>query len=180
MQRRAKMAVLLLAVILSAGTLSAKQRVTGYGTVFSGKETGISAVLDRGRSAMHLSLMCDLRGLLRGNVSSPGIKAIYNIEYSLRSWRISEECEIRYFAGPGISFGYVADTDNNRFGGMAALYGNTGFSFNFSSDIAIKLYLSGELGFHLDMNSTFDTSMRVYSAGLRNVLYPQLSIIYSF
>lgn len=174
------MAVLLLAVVLSAGALSARPRITGYGTVFSGKETGVAAVFDRGRSAMHLSLMCDLRGLLRGRVSYPGVKAIYNIEYYLKSWRVSTECEIRYFAGPGISFGYVADTDDNRFGGMAALYGNTGFSFNFSSDIAIKLYLSGELGFHLDMNSTFDTSMRVYSAGLKNALYPELSIVYSF
>ena len=174
----AKTYLLMLTVLLPAVNLYAGGRPTGWGTTFSGKSTGVYAVIDRGESASYFSILLDLRGTIAGKARNPGIKTLYNIEYCFRRWNLADGAVARFFAGPGLSIGYVSDTDDYRKGYMAALYGNMGLRFSFASNVAIKLYLSGEFGFHMDMKNSYDTSMSIYKAGLKDILYPEISITY--
>lgn len=170
----------MLAVLLSALMASAADRVSGFGTVFSPKAVGLTAEIARSASLTRFSLLCDIGGTLVGNSDYPGIKVIYNVEYTFRKWEIGNGGEIVFFSGPGLSAGYVCNTYDFHHGFMAALYGNTGFRLSLPSKIDFKLSFSGELGFHARVNNKYDNSMKLYHTGLEGIVYPELSIIYRF
>lgn len=134
----------------------------------------------------------DIYGVPTSRCSYPGIRVNASRYYTLgQSGR--GDIKYRFYAGPGVTAGYVRDHDKGRgidlvslFGdneGVAlALSGGGGCLFDFGSRVCLDLSLTADIGVHIRRNEDergyFAPSLSIYNNGLIQALYPQLTILF--
>ena len=123
------------------------------GTFHSPKGIGLCLETQKEDSSFDsIDIIVDMFGILRGEYSSPGIKATYYRNIILRQYE-SDGCLADFYAGPGVTAGYVRDIHEpfSAVAGMAgALYGLSmaklvpaKFSFNESINVLVFVVLGG-------------------------------------
>ena len=124
-----------------------------------------------------VSVMADMYGVISGRHSSPGIKIIYNHAVVVRDWTV-RGWDVSMYAGPGISLGYLRDTDR-AMGGMAGLNLAGGIKTHMQRNIDFSLEFSSDIAFYISENPRYhNLQLSMYKLGLTRVLYPQLKISY--
>ena len=134
----------------------------------------------------------DIYGVPSSRCSYPGIKANVSRYYSVGQAERGD-IRFRFYAGPGISAGYVRDHDKGRGwdpssllgdneGVALALSGGGGCLFDFGGRVSLDLSLTAELGTHIRRNEEekgyFAPSLSIYNNGILQALYPQLTILF--
>ena len=127
-----------------------------------------------------LRINADFEQVLNGRSSVPGFRAQYWYNMRLGTVNVSDELKIRPVAGPGLSLGYVRDFDKDM-GFLSALGGNFGLEFFFpSSPLSLYAGIAAELGAHIVLRNRYESTMTLYTNGLRRVWQPELSVRYRF
>ncbi|MBO4671932.1 MAG: hypothetical protein J5640_08875 [Bacteroidales bacterium] len=136
----------------------------------------------------------DIYGVATSRCSFPGYKANFSRQYVCGRFQ-RDGYSIAFYAGPGLSLGYVRDHDKGRGfdltslladnEGMAlAISGDAGFLFDFGRNVFLDLSWTAEAGIHLRRNEAewqYDAaSMSLYNNGLLQAIYPQLTILFRF
>jgi len=134
----------------------------------------------------------DIYGVATGRCSNPGIRFNVSRQYVLGRKDLGD-VDLTFYAGPGITAGYVRDHDKGRGvdleslmadndGIMAALSADAGCRFDFNGRVALDLSLEGDLGVHIRRNEKeegyFAPSLSIFNNGWMQVLYPQFTILF--
>lgn len=134
----------------------------------------------------------DIYGVPTSRCSYPGIRVNASRYYTLGQ-SARGDINYRFYAGPGVTAGYVRDHDKGRgidlvslFGdneGVAlALSGGGGCLFDFGGRVCLDLSLTADIGVHIRRNEDergyFAPSLSIYNNGLIQALYPQLTILF--
>lgn len=185
-------ALLILLLNLVSFPLSAQESAGLFSSV---KGIGIAARTRENNGVFHsATAYIDIYGVATSRCSNPGLHFNVSRQYILH--RLDKgDVRLTFYAGPGVSAGYVRDHDKGRGidltslmadndGLMAALSADAGCRFDFSGTIALDLSFTGELGVHARRNEQengyFATSLSIYNNGWMQLLYPQLSILFKF
>ena len=177
-----KLRILLIPVLtlmLLSNTARAWDGRTYLGGWFSTKGVGVTAVFAKDSYFHEVRLAADLAGLIRGRADFPGIRAEWNMNYYFAGWTPYDGFRIRLYAGPGAMLGYVDDGDSGR-GVTAALSGTIGGAFWFFGPVCITVGFTGALGCHAAFTDSHDTTLTLYTTGLKNILTPEIGIRYGF
>lgn len=134
----------------------------------------------------------DIYGVPTSRCSNPGMR--FNVSRQYIIGRASRgDVAMTFYAGPGVTAGYVRDHDKGRGidftslmsdndGFMAALSADTGCRFDFGGQVSLDLSFAGELGVHVRRNERehgyFATSLSVYNNGWMQLLYPQIIFLF--
>ena len=134
----------------------------------------------------------DIYGVATSRCSNPGLRFNVSRQYILKKVQNSD-IGMSFYAGPGLSFGYVRDHDkglgidlkslfSDNEGFMAAISGDAGCRFDFGGLVALDLSFATDLGVHIRKNEDekeyFATSVSIYNNGWMQWLYPQLTILF--
>ena len=165
-------------LIISRGALCQEKSI---GLFNSPKGFGVTYSNDAGnRSYNSFSLYSDMTGVFSGKNSNPGIRFEYFKVFFVKE-KNTQDCEIRFYAGPGVSSGYVRDYGSDIYGVLLALSGTAGVRFCFPRGIAIDLGLSADLGLHIRGKENGQTAnLKFYRNGLYRIPYPQIKLEYCF
>ena len=124
--------------------------------------------------------------------SYPGIRFSVSRQYVL-SRRVNGDVSMTFYAGPGVTVGYVRDHDKGRGIDFVSLFGNTegfalaisgdgGCRFDFDGPVSLDLSFTADLGIHIRRNemewSYFSPNVSIFNNGLIQALYPQLTILF--
>ena len=135
----------------------------------------------------------DIYGVATSRCQYPGYRFNASRLYVLRTISAGD-VNMRIYAGPGVSAGYVHDHDKGRGiditnlisdspGGMLAVSGEAGCRFDFGRLVSLDLSFTAEAGAHIRHNrkETGYTAayLSIYNNGLLQAFYPQLSIFFS-
>lgn len=152
------------------------------GTFHSAKGFGLSGDIFR-KGSDHISsvaVFLDMQSILNGASSSPGIRFRYNYNLPLLARELANGDNLLVFCGPGITFGYVRDT-NTRIGYMCGISGDIVCSFLFKNNLSLSLALEASVAFHLrEDNNTGVMDFKFYQAGLFNAYMPELRLQYNW
>ena len=174
-------ALLFFAAVASAQEVSA-------GVYNSVRGIGASVSIPSGEfDASSLTLFADIYGIPSGRTKIPGVKFNYTRQFVFRTIEY-ENTLFSFYAGPGVSAGYVFDHENGAFsdydkpllmnqGFMAALSGSAGCLFTFSRRVVLDLFWTVEGGIHIRRDETLgNIDLRLYRNGLTQAWMPQLAI----
>lgn len=149
------------------------------GTFHSPKGIGLCLETQKEASSFDsIDIIVDMFGILRGEYSSPGIKATYYRNIILRQYE-SDGCMADFYAGPGVTAGYVRDIHEpfSAVAGMAGVIGGR-FSFN-NKKVVICLEAGMDLALELNRNNRFrNINLTLYKSGILHTFYPQIRILY--
>ena len=125
-----------------------------------------------------LDVIADTFGILRGDYSSPGFKATYYRGIIL-SQRHGEGCDADFYAGPGVTAGYVRDI-HEPFSAVAGMSGVIGGRLYFDSKRLVVCFEAGlDLALEMNRNNRYgNLNLTIYRAGIYHVFYPQVRILY--
>lgn len=134
----------------------------------------------------------DIYGVPTSRCSNPGIRVNVSRQYIMG--RTSRgDVGMTFYAGPGITAGYVRDHDKGRGidlkslmsdneGIVAALSADAGCRFDFGGLVSLDLSFAGDLGVHIRQNERehgyFATSLSIYNNGWMQLLYPQIVFLF--
>lgn len=123
-------------------------------------------------------IIADMFGLLRGDYSTPGIKATYYRGIILMH-RHGEECDADLYAGPGVTAGYVRDI-HEPFSTVAGMAGVIGGRLYFDRKRLVVCMEAGmDLAMELNRNNRYrNIDLTLYQAGIYHIFYPQVRILY--
>lgn len=166
-----------------------------FGLFNSPKGIGASVHLPEKDGIFHTAnAYVDIYGVATSRCSYPGYKMNVSRQYVCRRFQ-KEGYSVSFYAGPGISFGYVRDHDKGRGfdltslmadneGFALAVSGDAGFLFDFGSNVFLDLSWTAEAGIHLRRNETEKSykaaSLSLYNNGLIQAIYPQLTVLFRF
>ena len=134
----------------------------------------------------------DIYGVATSRCSYPGYKVNLSRQY-IFSRAPRDAWSMSFYAGPGISAGYVRDHDKGRGwdlsslmsdnqGLMFALSGSAGCRFDFGSKVALDLSFTAEAGVHIRRNEKEKgysaANLSIYNNGLIQIFYPQLTFLF--
>ncbi len=135
----------------------------------------------------------DIYGVASSRCSNPGLRFNLSRQYVLSRIQ-GTEVSYTFYAGPGISAGYVRDHDkgrgidlsslmSNNEGIMAALSADAGCRIDFGGAVSLDLSFAGDLGVHIRRNEKQDDylapSVSIFNNGWMQLLYPQLTILFN-
>jgi len=125
-----------------------------------------------------LDIVADAFGILRGDYSTPGIKATYYRGIILKH-RHGEDCDADFYAGPGVTAGYVRDI-HEPFSAVAGMSGVIGGRLYFDRKRLVVCMEAGlDLALELNRNNRYrNIDLSLYKAGIYHVFYPQVRILY--
>lgn len=134
----------------------------------------------------------DIYGVVTSRCSYPGYKMNVSRQYVFA--RIPRNgYTMEFYAGPGLTAGYVRDHDKGRGwdltsltsdnqGWMVGISGDAGCRFDFGGAVALDLSLMAEAGAHFRRTENENTynavSSSIYNNGILQALYPQLTILF--
>lgn len=134
----------------------------------------------------------DIYGVPTSRCSNPGIRVNASRNYIL-SRRQKGEIGMSFYAGPGVTLGYLRDHDKGRGIDMESLFGNKegfavalsgtgGCRFDFDGPVSLDLSFTADLGVHLRRNEVergyFATNVSIFNNGIFQAFYPQLTILF--
>ncbi|MBR5042124.1 MAG: hypothetical protein IKX67_02700 [Bacteroidales bacterium] len=132
----------------------------------------------------------DIYGVATSRCSYPGYKLNVSRQYVLKSIP-RNGYTMTFYAGPGLSAGYVRDHDKGRGldmtslmsdyqGVMAGLSGDAGCRFDFGGNIALDLSLMAEAGVHVRQDTKGGNFLKlsIYNNGLIQSVFPQLTFLF--
>ena len=124
------------------------------------------------------NLIADMFGILRGEYSSPGIKATYYRNIILKQHK-GDGYLADFYAGPGVTAGYVRDI-HEPFSAVAGMAGVIGGRFYFDRKrIVICIEAGMDLALELNRNNRFrNIDLTIYKSGILHTFYPQIRILY--
>ena len=133
----------------------------------------------------------DIYGVVTSRCSYPGFRLNVSRQYIINSWERGDT-RFTWYAGPGISTGYVHDHDKGRGidldsllgeneGFVVALSADTGCRVDFPGRIAFNLSFTGDLGIHVrryEKEKSYNApGLSIFNNGLMQALYPQFTIL---
>ena len=150
------------------------------GTFHSPKGFGVALDYDtRGPILNSYVLYADIYGIPGDKFNTPGYKFVWT-HYNLLGEKSTDESQISFWLGPGLSAGYVHDHEKDGRAGICATVNCSGaVRFEFSRNIVVDLGISIELGMFASRKDNY-SEITVYSNGIRQGLYPQLKLMYTF
>lgn len=149
------------------------------GTFHSPKGIGLCLETQKESSSFDsIDIIVDMFGILRGEYSSPGIKATYYRNIILRQFE-SDGCQADLYAGPGVTAGYVRDI-HEPFSAVAGMAGVIGGRLYFNRKRLVVCMEAGlDLALELNRNNRYrNIDLKLYEAGIYHVFYPQIRILY--
>lgn len=127
-----------------------------------------------------LSIYADMEEVYAGRALYPGVRVSYLRPVELAKKEASDGSVFTFYAGPGMTCGYVRDKDE-WYGLMAGISLGAGVRVCLRERIVLALELEGNAAFVLSKSSLYHTwGMRLYKNGYRQALYPQLKLEYRF
>ncbi len=166
-----------------------------FGLYNSLKGIGASVRLPEKDGIFHtVNAYVDIYGVATSRCSYPGYKMNVSRQYVCRRFQ-RDGYSVAFYAGPGISLGYVRDHDKGRGfdltslmadneGFALAVSGDAGFFFDFGRNVFLDLSWTAEAGIHLRRNeserSYKASSLSLYNNGFLQAIYPQLTILFRF
>lgn len=182
----------MLVLFLGLSELTAGAQVSA-GLFNSIKGVGASVVFAEHQNVFHTATAyVDIYGVATGRCSNPGFRINVSREYVLRRFSRGD-VGFTFYAGPGVSAGYVRDHDKGRGidlvslvsdneGIMAAVSVNTGCRLSFGGPVSLDLSFAGDLGVHMRRNEKesgyFAPSVSIFNNGWMQLLYPQLTVLF--
>ena len=149
------------------------------GTFHSPKGLGFCiASQQEDKSFDSFDIISDTFGILRGDYSTPGIKATYYRGIILRHSH-REDCDADFYAGPGVTAGYVRDI-HEPFSAVAGMSGVIGGRLYFDRKRLMVCMEAGlDLALEMNRNNRYrNIDLSIYKAGIYHVFYPQVRILY--
>ena len=124
------------------------------------------------------NIIADMFGVLRGDYSTPGIKATYYRNIIIKH-RHGTYHDSDFYAGPGVTAGYVRDI-HQPFSAVAGMAGVMGYRLYFDSKrITICMEAGLDLALELNRNNRFrNINLTIYKSGYIHTFYPQVRILY--
>ena len=134
----------------------------------------------------------DIYGVVTSRCSFPGYKANVSRQYIFKRVPCNGY-SMTFYAGPGLTAGYVRDHDKGRGvdltslmsdnqGFILALSGDVGCRFDFGGLVALDLSFMAEAGAHMRRNEQEKdyaaANFSIYNNGILQALYPQLTILF--
>ncbi|MCH5173158.1 MAG: hypothetical protein J1D85_02995 [Bacteroidales bacterium] len=156
---------------------------------------GIGACLSTwsgGGNFCTLTAYADIYGVATSRCQYPGFRMNAMRQFTLRTLE-ANGMSMSFYAGTGLSAGYVRDHDKGRWvdlsslvsdnpGVMLALSGDVGCHFDFGRSIGVDLSFTADAGVHIRRNEAEQayraTSVSVFNNGLWQVFYPQFIIYF--
>lgn len=150
----------------------------GFGLVSSFNER-------ESRNFSLLSVYADIYGVPTGRCEEPGVKAFYVRNFCFSELEL-DGVSLDFFAGPGVSAGFVKDYEpgyaldiTRNHGLCAAVCGDIGLRVIFSRGVRLDLSFQAEVGFHMRKDDEMKANnMAVYKNGLVQCFWPNLSILF--
>ena len=149
------------------------------GTFHSPKGLGLSIESQQEEKSFDsLDIIIDTFGILRGDYSTPGFKATYYRGIILKH-RHTEDYDADFYAGPGVTAGYVRDI-HEPFSAVAGMAGVIGGRLYFDRKKLVICFEAGlDLALELNRNNRYrNIDLTLYEAGIYHVFYPQVRILY--
>jgi len=166
------------ALLLSLTQASAQQKfVSSVGAVFSPKACGLTCNLGDGNL---LRVVGDLEDVLTGNSKYPGIAGQYFMVFYKQLSKDDAIRRVRFYGGPGLCAGWVADNNITDFGAMFALGAVAGISIDGGGRYSVDVGLSANVGIHVVPGNEYDTKIRLYRNGYRKAWMPEITIKRAF
>lgn len=168
-----------LCALLLAGCLSCAAQPF-LGLYNSTKGFGVNAIRSvPGQNEFdNYTLYADIYGLPLGQSAAPGGFFSYTRDYIFRTIEI-DEIVFDFYAGAGVSAGYVRDREAEKMGGVFALCGDVGVRVDFSRLISIALSFRTDLGLYISKEPASTAILfSLYKNGLIRTLHPQISILF--
>ena len=134
----------------------------------------------------------DVYGVATGRCSYPGFRLNVSRNYVI-SRSDKADYSMCWYAGPGITAGYIRDHDKGRGIDLVTLFGNNeglalalsgtgGLRFDFHGPFSLDLSFTADLGIHIRRyeheSGYFAPSVSIFNNGFLQALYPQLTILY--
>lgn len=165
----------------SATVMFAQNSTKDVGYTSSPKSFGVfySTSNNNSRIANRIAINLDLFDVLNGQSEKPGVNIMYNMTKPFRDWELKSGTMVSFYAGPGVSIGYLKDFQKD-FGWLMAVNGSCGFAFCFVKPVNIQLGIIGEFGIHYCGNNVKDTDIGLYKQGILNAIMPEISVSYRF
>ena len=157
----------------------------GTGALFSSKGCGISIVFPSSEGNApepSLDFIADFSGFLGGKVPACGAMVRFTDNFMIGGWDLSGGSDIFFYAGPGVSAGWVMDKGRRNYGPMAAFSADAGIAVVFRR-FPVRMYfgLSADLGIIADRGKYGKGYvLRLYKDGLQRAYFPELKIAYAF
>lgn len=164
-----------------------------FGVFNSPKGIGAQLRFPRSGGVFHsATAIVDIYGVPTSRCKDPGYRFNFSRLYVLNTLE-KKNCTLLFYAGPGLSLGYVRDHDKGRFidmksliseypGFMFAVSAGAGCRFDFGRTVALDLSFALDAGFHIRQNEKEKTyvasSLSIYNNGLWQAFYPQLTILF--
>lgn len=134
----------------------------------------------------------DIYGIPTSRARDPGYRFNFSRLYVFKTLE-KQDHSLTFYAGPGVSMGYVRDHDKGRLidfvslageyqGFMFALSADAGCRFDFGRYVALDLSFALDAGFHMRQNekekSYVASNFSIYNNGLWQALYPQFTVLF--
>ncbi len=157
---------------------AAQDRSAGLNLAYNEFSAFIGLPLEKNES-LRLSLNLDMSGVISGEYLFPGISADAVYLFSFGSSLHAAGESSSFFAGPGISAGYVRNLPGSL-GIMAALTGCFGFEYTFAVPVSLSVSLEPSIGIHINEDEFGYVTMDFYKTGFFYSLLPHIGIKYRF
>lgn len=163
--------------LIAISGLSAQPKSAGVSFSLGGISASYEHVIDS-ESFVDIGLKAECTDMFFGNSTFPGITAsvTWNMVFATK-----ESCngnEIRFFAGPGMTFG--AGHDLLRLPGVIiGLKGRIGAECEFDRNMTISVSLNPVIGTHIQKFEDY-IDMRCYRSGLISTFLPEVGIKHRF
>lgn len=177
MKLRVPTLLLTLFLILPSTVAAGEKEMRGLalGTFHSYKGFGLSSSLHGIHSFV---LYADTEGIFSGRTITPGFRFTYLYHCSLGEVQVKDGNVFHFYAGPGITTGYIRESvEYGWMGGVAVCLGT---QVLLRKHFQLSLEFEGNVGFFFTENSKRKTRLKFYNNGLRYAIYPQLRIEYNF
>lgn len=170
---------LLILPVLAWQAPAQESKSLSLGTFHSPKGLGLCVESQQEQSSFDsFDIIADTFGILSGDYSTPGIKATY-YRGIIISHRHNDGCETDFFAGPGVTAGYVRDI-HEPFSAVAGMAGVIGSRLYFDRKRLVVCFEAGlDLALELNRNNRYrNIDLKLYESGIYHVFYPQVRILY--
>ncbi|MBO4476104.1 MAG: hypothetical protein J5737_05250 [Bacteroidales bacterium] len=157
------------------------------------KGIGATVRLPESNGVFHTATaFVDIYGVATSRCSNPGLRFNVSRQYVIGR-KSNGDVGFTFYAGPGITAGFVRDHDKGRGidlvslmadneGVVAALSADAGCRFDFGGAVSLDLSFAGDLGVHIRRNEKengyFAPSLSIYNNGWMQLLYPQITILF--
>lgn len=150
-----------------------------FGTFHSLKGFGGTIDFFQEKMFSTITVYTDMIGIITGETSTPGLRLTYFRNYRfLEKYSKNHDFNWNMYAGPGITTGYVRDTD--LFSGiLAGVSGDLGFQLWLKHNVCLNFEFQADFAFLLREHRR-NIELKLYDSGYRRFLYPQIRINYYF